>query len=196
MKAHAQMNLMTGLLMVCLVLFALVACAKSEITPDSDSLELVTKSDQARQIAQKEIPDAVLRQVNTDLHKTTFWFTDKAGTKEIDITTPSSDAPPDQWSTYITSLSPLLGRSELDMNIKDLRGGPSRVAQAITAQWSGCQIRGLILYRNESENDLTWVTFCDTPQGTVSGTMSNRTGVFQPSNAPPARVPMTATPVP
>ncbi len=192
------MNLLTRLFALCLVLSILIACTspKPLEIPDADTISLVALSEQARRIAQKEIPDAVLRQVDTGLGKTTFRFTDKVGTKEIDITAPSPNTPPDQWTAYVTSLSPLLGRSEPDMNIKDVRAGPSRVAQAVTAHWSGCQIRALTLYRDESENDLIWVDFCDTPQGTVSGEMVNRTGVFQPFNAPPAVVPVTATAVP
>jgi hypothetical protein len=186
------MKFLVRLFTLCSVL-SLVACAKPEIVPDADSLGLVTMSEQARQIAQKEIPDVVLRQVDTDLNKTTFLFTDKAATKEIGVTVPIPNAPLDQWTTYVTSLSPLLGLAEPDMNIKDLRAGPSRVAQAITSRWSGCKVRALTLLR--AGIDLEWVAFCDTPQGTVSGKMDNRTGTFQPFNAPPARVPSTATPV-
>ncbi len=186
-----QTKFLVRLARLCSVLI-LVSCAKPEITPDSDSLGLVTMSEQARQIAQKEIPDVVLRQVDTDLNKTTFLFTDKAATKEIGVTVPTPNAPLDQWTAHVTSLSPLLGRTEPDMNLKDLRVAPSRVAQAITSRWSGCKVRALTLLR--AGNDLEWVAFCDTPQGIVSGKMENRTGTFQPFSAPPARVPITAIP--
>ena len=187
------MNLLVRLLITSLIFPLLIACSQPEITPDPDSPKFVALSEQARQRAQKESPDAVLRQADTDLNRTISRFTDTAATKEIDITVPSPNASPDQWTAGVTSLSPLLGHSEPDMNIKDLRVAPSHVAQAVSAQWAGCKIRALTLYRNESEHDLIWVAFCDTPQGMVSGKMVNGTGVFQPFNAPPARAPVTAT---
>lgn len=162
----------------------LVAGAQPEIAPDAESLGLVTLSEQARQIAQREAPYVVLRQLDTDLSKTFFRFTDRAATKAIDETVPSPNAPPEQWTSYVPSLSLLLGRSEPDMRIGDLRAEPNRVVQAMTSQWQGCAISALTLYRNESDNDLVWIAFCDTAQGTVSGKMVNRTGVFRPFNAP------------
>lgn len=195
MKGRDLINLPAIVGVICLILPLLAACAKAEITPDPDAVGLVAMSEQARQVAEKEMPDVVLRQVDTDLSKTTFLFTDKAATKEIDVDVPSPSGPGDRWVTRVITLSPLLGQSKPDVNLGDLRMGPRGVAQAVTAQWPGCRIRGLTLYRDETANDLVWVAFCDTPQGTVSGVMSNRTGVFQPSSAPPALGPITATPV-
>ena len=43
------------------------------------------------------------------------------------------------------------------------------------------------------EGSLQWVGFCNTPQGVVSGAMDNDSGVFRPSQAPPARPPAVAT---
>jgi hypothetical protein len=188
------MNLSPRPLAVCFALFALAACAQTAAATDPDSLKLVAMSEQARQIGEHQIPIIVLRQADTDLSSTTFLFTDKAGTIEIDITAPSPDAPPDRWTAIVLSVSPLLGRPVTDVNLNELRVGPGRVARAMTSQWASCKVRGLIVYRDESDNDLVWTAFCDTPQGTVTGTMSNRTGTFQASNAPPARMPVTATP--
>ncbi len=188
------MNWTACLVGMCVMMPLLAACALGEIVPDPELVKFTAMSEQARQIAQKEIPDAVLRQADTDLIQTTFRFADKAGTRELDVTAPSSNTPPDQWTANLISLSPLLGRPESDMSIQDLHIAPNRVAQAALAQWPGCHIRVLILYRDENENDLTWVAFCDTTLGTMSGNMSNRTGLFQSPNAPPAQIPVTATP--
>ncbi len=191
------MNLLYRLSILCLLPVALTACANaatSDSTPDPDSIKLTAMSKQAMQIAQKESSDVVLRQVDTDLTITDFRFVDSALTQEIMVVVPEPDAPIDKWHTVVSSVSPLLTYAEPALNLQSLRVGPNRVAQSMTARWPGCIIRGITLYR---ENDrLTWVAFCNTPEGVVSGSMDNQTGVFQPSDAPPAPVPMTATPVP
>ncbi len=183
-----------------LLLTVVGACTNSvrstETTPDSDAIMLVTMGEQARQIAQRELPDVVLRQIdsNADLSEFTFRYTDSAATKEIDITGAAPNVSPEQWSAQIITLSPLLGWSQPDMNLQVLRIGPNRVARAITTHWSDCKVR--FVHLSLEKNDLVWIAWCDTPQGTVSGTMSNQTGMFQPSNAPPAHIPITATPAP
>lgn len=191
------MNLLAHLFALCLVLLMLIACTSAQplVTPDPDALRLITMSEQARQIAKKELPDAVLRQIttDTDLNKPTFWFTDSAATKEIHITASAPNVPPEQWLTQVISPSYFRGWSAPDINLQVLRVGPSRVAQAISTHWAGCKVRFLLL--GQEEGDVVWIAFCDTPQGLVSGKVDIRTGVFQPSNAPPARMPITATPV-
>lgn len=194
MKGRDLINLPALVGVICLILPLLAACARAEITPEPDSVGLVAMSEQARQVAEKVTPGVVLRQVDTDMYKTTFLFTDKAAAKEIDVDVPSPHASTDRWTTNVITLSPLLGQPKPDVNLGDLRTGPSRVAHAVSAQWPGCKIRSLTLYRDEAADDLVWIAFCDTPDGTVSGEMFNRTGRLQPSNAPPARVPTTATP--
>ncbi len=168
----------------------------TEPSADPDAITLVRMSEQARQIAQQELPDVILRQLdsNADLSEFTFRFTDSAATKEIDITGAVPNVLPEQWSAQVITLSPLLGWSQPDMNMQVLRVSSNRVARAISTHWPGCKVR--FVHLSLEENDLVWIAWCDTPQGTVSGTMSNRTGVFQPSNAPPARMPITATPAP
>jgi hypothetical protein len=72
--------------------------------------------------------------------------------------------------------------------------GPSRMAQAITRHWPGCVLRTMVLYPQDGR--LVWTAFCSTPEGVVSGDMDNESGTFRPSQAPPASMPPTATPVP
>ena len=44
------------------------------------------------------------------------------------------------------------------------------------------------------EEDLSWIVFCNLPEGVVSGWVDVRTGAFTPSSAPPAVPPPVATP--
>ncbi len=166
------MNLLYRLSILCLLPVALTACANaatSDSTPDPDSIKLTAMSKQAMQIAQKESSDVVLRQVDTDLTITDFRFVDSALTQEIMVVVPEPDAPIDKWHTVVSSVSPLLTYAEPALNLQSLRVGPSRVAQSMTARWPGCIIRGITLYR---ENDrLTWVAFCNTPEGVASGSI-------------------------
>jgi hypothetical protein len=181
-----------------LFFLALTACAnaaklaKPTPAPDSDAANLITMGQQALQIAQKEASQVALRQVDTDLSVTDFRFVDSALTKEIMVVVPAPGAPLGQWYSVDNSVSPLLTPAGMTIDLQGLAVGPARVARAMTAHWPGCTIRGITLYH---ENDgLTWVAFCNTPEGVASGSMDNQTGVFQPSNAPPAPVPVTATP--
>lgn len=196
------MNVLSRSYLWCLVLLVLTACANtiksvevstpSDSTPDPDAIKLIAMSEQAMQMAQKESQEVVLRQVDADLNLTGFRFVDSALTKEIVVVVPEPDAPPSKWHTVVNSVSPLLTYAETAIDLESLRIGPNRVAQAITAHWPGCTLRTMTLYR---ENDqLVWTAFCTTPEGVVSGNMDNQTGVFHPSNAPPASIPPTAKP--
>jgi hypothetical protein len=196
------MNLLSRFYLLCLFGLVLAGCANvvttvkgstlSDSTPDSDAAQLITMSEQAMQIAQKESPDVALRQVDSDLRITDFRFVDKTMTKEIMVVIPEANAPINRWHTNVNSVSPLLTPGPA-INLQSLKVGPNRVAQAITAYWPGCVIKGMNLYR---ENDqLTWVVFCNTPKGIVSGSMDNQSGIFIPSDSLPAAVPLTATPV-
>lgn len=177
-------------------LFALIRCGNFQTGPDPDSLTLNSASEQAKQIAAQQIPQPVLRQLETDLVSVTFLFTNKEGTMEVDVTAPGPNVPSRNWSSNALSVSPLLGHPESDMRVADLRIGPGRVATSMTTHWPGCHPRGLILYRDDGTDDLVWVGSCDTSLGMVSGQMFNRPGVFQPFNSPPASMPATATPLP
>jgi hypothetical protein len=166
----------------------------SNQTSDLEALKLIAMGEQARQIAQKEGGDLVLRQVDTDLSITDFQFVDRALTRVITVIIPQPDAPVDAWYATVNYVSPLLSHSEPDLGLQYLKTGPGHVAQAVTAQWPGCMLRGMILSREKDQ--LTWLAFCNTPKGVVSGSMVDRTGVFWPSEAPPAPLPVTATPSP
>ena len=152
----------------------------------------VTLSEQARERAREAVPDPVLRQLITGRHGTSFLFTDQAATVEVDVTVPEPGAPPEAWEVAVLSVSKLVGHTGPDLELEKLKVGPDQVAQAMAAQWPGCAVRTMTLIGEEDE--LVWVGFCDTPAGTVSGTMDNATGVFEPSAAPPARPPATSTP--
>ena len=164
----------------------------SSSTPDPEAVRLIAMSEQARQIAQQDSSEVVLRQVDTDLNTTDFQFVDGALTKVITVLIPEPNAPASQWHTTVNSVSPLLTHAEPALNLQNLRTGPGRVAQAITAHWPECTLRGITLYRENGQ--LTWVAFCNTREGVASGSMDDQTGIFQPSEAPPAPLPVTATP--
>ncbi len=164
----------------------------SDDPPDPDAIELIAMSEQAMQIAQQESADIVLRQVGTDLNTTYFKFVDGALSKVITVFVPGPGASANQWHTTVNTVSPLLSHAEPALDMQNLRTGPKRVAQAVTAHWPGCTVRGIMLYRENGQ--LTWLAFCNTPAGVVSGSMNDQAGVFQPSKAPPAPLPVTATP--
>lgn len=196
MKSLARLLTFPLLLLILLAWTYLVKptdlTSSSGSSPDPDVAKLIRMSEQAMSIAQKEAPEAILRQIDTDLNRTNFGFTDGKGTRHISVLVPAPEVPPDQWVTQVQSFTPLVGRSGPALALQNLQIGPNRVAQAITAHWSGCTIRSLTLYYEEDH--LTWAAFCNTSEGVVSGVVDNRTGIFQPSHAPPAPVPPTATP--
>ncbi len=197
------MNLFIRLNIISLVLLALTACAAPPVpanasknnasTPDPDATYLITLEEQARQMAQKTQGE-ILRQVDTDLKIIDFRFVNRALTSEVTIVIPEQNAPVEQWKTVVNTVSPLLSYPSPDMDLNVLKIGPDRVAQAATSHWAGCGVRSLTLYLENEK--LTWLVFCNTSAGVVSGTMENETAVFQPSTAPPAAVPETATSVP
>ncbi len=191
------------LYVICLILLALTARAVLLVlanhstningTPDKDAINIIAMGNQARQIAQKSQGE-ILRQIDTDLTTTDFRFVDRALSKEIMILVPGTNVAPDKWLTTVNTVTPLLTYTQPSMDLHTLRIGPKRVAQAIANHWTGCHVRGLTLYLDKDK--LTWLAFCNTPGGLVSGSMDNQTGVFQPSSAPPASIPAVATPAP
>jgi hypothetical protein len=164
----------------------------SKLDPDPDAVQLLSMSRQATELVQRQSPDAVLHQIDTDLRQTTFLFTDRAATREISVNVAATDMPLEQWAVRDDGLTPLIGNTSPGLRLDRLRIGPRRVAQAIIAHWPGCELRGLNLYDEDSQ--LTWAAFCTTQTGVAAGTMNAGTGVFQPSNAPPAPLPVIATP--
>jgi hypothetical protein len=185
-----------------LLMLALTACVSIRASTDLpgptlgatnvDAARLTDMSEQALHIAQKEAADIVLRQVDTDLSTTDFRFVDRALTREIVVLVPEPDTPKELWRTVVNSVSPLLTSAEPALDLENLSAGPQLVASAITAHWPGCTLHNLTLYRQNER--LTWTAFCTTPQGMVSGSMDAQSGVFQPSDAAPAALPLTATP--
>ena len=161
--------------------------------PDADVAALVALSEEVARRAEEEVPDAVLRVVDAspDAGPTIFRFTDAAATKAVTVTVPEPGAPPEAWSIHI-GISPLIGHQSPGIDLSSLRIGPASVVEAATEHWKGCAIKGITLL-GEGEK-LVWYVFCNLPQGGMSGTVDARTGVFTPSLAPPARVPLIATP--
>lgn len=126
--------------------------------------------------------------VNTNDGRWVFRFTDEAATEVISITVASASSPPDQWHIHI-GVSPLTGQPRPGMLLHGLKIGPSSVVETATWYWEGCSVTGLSLGGEGSK--LFWHVFCGLPQGVFSGCVDARTGVFTPSNAPPARIPPT-----
>ena len=189
---------------LCLLLVMLTSCSSAtnpaegstpaSETPDADAITLMAEGEQAMRIAQKESLQVVLRQIDTDLRITDFRFVDSSMTEEIMVIVPGPNAPTEKWSTVVNTVSPLLGNAEPALELQNLIVGPRRVAQAITAHWPGCTIRGMNLHGEGGK--LIWTAFCDRTEGVASGSMDGQTGIFQPSDSPRAPLPLTATPVP
>ncbi len=123
-----------------------------------------------------------------------FRFIDRAATREVTIVIPTLNTPVERWNTVVNTVSPLLTYPSPNMDLKPLKTGPERVAEAAAGHWIDCEVRMMTLYLENEK--LIWLVFCNTHEGVVSGSMDNATGVFQPSNAPPARIPGIATAVP
>ncbi len=191
MKSHLRFNITS------LFILVLAACASSPLAaagpPDTEAEKLITLGEQALKLAQAQ-QGTDLRQVDTDLVSTTFRFVDHALTKEIMVVIPEAEAPVEKWSITTNAVSPLLSYAQPAINLQNLKHGPSKIAQAITGNWPGCEVRDIMLYLEKDK--LTWTAFCNTPQGVVTGSMDDETAVFQASTAPPASLPSIATPVP
>ncbi len=209
------------LLFLQILLLGLAACAGfgpstpngtlSPDTPDSDAASLVPMGEQALNVAQKVAKNLVLRQVDTDLFITDFRFVDSALTLEIMVVVPTPDSPVEKWENVVSTVSPLLTQAGPAIDLKTLRVGPNRVLRAVEDTWPGCSLRSLTLYRGNGSrlagsaasaasaaaasgsDPLTWVIFCTTVKGIVTGKMDNQSGAFLPSGASPAPIPTTAT---
>jgi len=160
------------------------------IQSDADAIALAVLADKVVVRARETFPDAVLKQVgvNTKDGRRIFRFTDEAATQVISITAASASSSPDQWQVHI-GVSPLTWHPRPGMIRHDLKIGPSSVVETATKYWEGCSVTGLGLSGEGSK--LVWHVFCGLPQGVFSGGVDGRTGVFTPSNAPPARIPPT-----
>ena len=162
--------------------------------PDPDRAALTGMEKQASKLAQQQAPGAVLHQIDTDLLWTIFRFTDAGATEEIAIRVDTPQTPAAQWKTDVTSFSKLVGSLGPGPDLSGLKAGPGRAAKAVQSHWPGCTLHGLTLYLQDQRRP--WVAFCTTAAGIVTGLVDNQTGVFQPSEAPPAEFPVTATPQP
>ncbi len=197
------MSLLFRLNIISLVLLALTACTAPAAlanesknvasTPDPDAIRLIALKEQARQVAQKSEGE-IIHQVDTDMVTIDFRFIDRATTREVTIVIPTLNTPVEQWNTVVNTVSPLLTYPSPDLNMNALKIGPERVAEAAAGHWKGCGVRTMTLYLENEK--LTWLVFCNAPDGVVSGIMDNETGIFQPSTAPPATFPPTATSAP
>ena len=167
-----------------------VATVAADIHPDEDAIAMAVLADKVVVRACETFADAVLEQVgvNTNDGRRVFRFTDEAATQVISITVASDSSAADQWQIHV-GVSPLTGHPRPGMILHDLKIGPSSVVETATKYWEGCSVTGLGLSGEGSE--LFWHMFCGLPQGVFSGVVDGRTGVFTPSNAPPARMPPT-----
>jgi hypothetical protein len=200
----AVKNKLTGLIIMLLFSTILAACGSlpkpvvisglAQTTPDPDVAALLKMNEQALILARKKAPDAVLHQIDTDLHWTDFRFTDGVATKEITVIVPSPDTPIGQWQVEVPDLSKLTGNRAPGIDLKTLKIGPGQVGKAAKIQWPGCTLHSLTLFIENGE--LTWVAFCATPGGDVSGFMKNDDGIFRSYADAPFQVPVTATPRP
>jgi hypothetical protein len=133
-----------------------------------------------------------LRQLITDLLSTSFIFTDKAATVEVDVSIPEPAAPPENWNVKVLSVAKLVSHIGAELELDSLKVGPHRVVREMLEHWPGCTVQSMILVREQDV--LRWIGFCNTSQGVVSGYMDNYPGIFWPSAEPPAHAPVTATP--
>jgi hypothetical protein len=187
------LKILPSLLTVLVFSTILAACAALPAR-DPDIAALEAQEKQALKMAQKEAPEAVLHQIDTNLQWTLFRYTDKAATKEITIQTLAPDMPPELWQVEVIAFSKLVGNHDPGIDLQTLEIGPGRVSQAAAAQWPDCSLRSLTLF--PEDGTLTWVALCGTSSGEVSGFMKNDGGNFQTYPNSPNSAPVTATPRP
>ena len=92
---------------------------------------------------------------------------------------PSPSTPPNEWHVSRLSVSKLVGHARPGLELQALRVGPADALRPITARWSGCAPRGLMVI---GERDaLTWHAFCSLSDGRVpTGTIDGRSGALHP----------------
>ena len=161
---------------------------------DPDAVALAALGDRAAQRARQVAPDATLRQLDlkVDGSQYTFRFADYTLVRDIDVFVPAEDVSPEDYRVVVLDGGYLTGHQLPEMELEALRVGPGAAEKAALDHWQGCNLRSLSL--SGEGKDLYWYVFCDLPQGVVSGTVDNLTGIFTPSLAPPAIIPSTATP--
>jgi len=167
-----------------------------EGTVDPDVLGFVALAEQATRRARQVRPEATLRQIIIDVQTANFLYTDAAAIEEFVVEVPIGDESVRSDQLTVEMIEPAVARyvggPALSVNLDNLRIGPDRVKEAITQHALGCNFSHSVLY---PEGDmLTWVAFCATGDGLVSGRMDNQTGVFHLELLAPW--PSVATPIP
>ena len=194
------------LVAVVFLLMLLVACGQANPTSspitilgtgnrDPDVAALANLSEQVIKRAREIASDAVLRQINIGLDRGThsFRLTDAEATQAITIHVFAPDAPPDQWEVVYGHLNQLLGNPRPGIDLQALQVGPAAAGEAAMTYWPNCKMGTLTLIGQR--DDLTWIVFCNTAEGVISGTINAQTGAFVPSLAPPVPPPPIATPL-
>lgn len=155
-------------------------------TPAADAVVLAGLAQQAALHARSTAPDAILRQIDViqGSGQNIFRFTSATTGHEITVTMSPTGTSPTQWSVTIPALSPLAtsARTATAMEARALRVGPGAAARVLAQFWPGASIRTLTV--TGIGTALTWYAFGHIPQGDVSGTISNDTGVFRPDPGP------------
>ncbi len=194
---NGMMKISAGAILISALLLLISACSGevsfSQIEPSHDIAEMLALEGQAKALAEELAADAVLKQVDRgrDMVGYIFHYTDTAATRVITVSVPVDEVPSGEWEVR-TGISPLIGHQSPGLFLGSLRVGPDAVVKAATEHWKACPVRGLSL--TGEEDQLTWLIFCNLPEGVVSASMDGTTGEFVPSQAPPAQPPPTATP--
>lgn len=161
---------------------------------DPDIASLVRLSGLSTQRAQSVAAGATLRQVDIDSGsgRHIFRFTDAAATREITVVVPTAQTPSEQWEVTSLTVSPLVGRAAVAIDLGALRVGPGAVAQAMQQYRTDARVRTLTLV--DAGGQLVWYAFGEVAEGDISGQVSNATRTFQPLGPGPIQRPPTALP--
>jgi hypothetical protein len=146
-NSKAVINKLTGLMMMLLFSTVLAACGSlpklvdiprlAQATPDPDVAALLKINEPALNLARKNASDAVLHQIDTNLHWTDFRFTDGTATREITVLVTAPGAPVGQWQVELPERSKLTGNRAPGIDLKTLKIGPGRVRSAANSHWPG-----------------------------------------------------------
>ena len=170
------------------------ACSGNADRADDDAVRLAGMVDQAITLASESIENPVLRQVAfgslDGAH--IFYFTDPAASVGVEVIAETPSLPASEWQVRDSEF--VRHRPEAGLDIGSVRVGARAVFDTASDQWPGGELRGMTLVAGDEGT--TWRVSCNLPEGVVSGTVDPVTGLLTNSSAPPARVPVTATPLP
>lgn len=178
---------------IILVILVLSACSTPGTAPPTDIALLGQWESAATQQIEGLMDAPRLRQVDADLERYTFHYVDAAGATSYAVSMPTSQTPLSAWEVVQTNDVRLINNPDPALSIATLQVSPWEVAEAMARHWQGCDVSGLTLYFDATEQDLLWTGFCTVDGGVVTGSTSNRTRTFVPVNALPALPPPTAT---